>query len=52
MIPVEDKMIETVDDVIKVVDEAKNKHNLIINFILKGDGLTKFLYEFYGKIGY
>ena len=40
--PVQYKMIETVDDVVKVVDEANKKEQIIINLILKGDNLSKF----------
>jgi hypothetical protein len=40
--PVQCRMIETVDDVVKVVNEANKKEQIIINLILKGDDLTKF----------
>jgi hypothetical protein len=76
--PVQYKMIETVDDVVKIISEVKEKaqhkeikvkgpklgdllsgkvklsekENVIINLILKGDDLTKFLYELKEQVGY
>ena len=48
--PTEYKMIESINDVLTMIEEAKDDKRVIVNLILKGDDLAGLLYEFKGTL--
>ena len=50
--PTEYKIIESINDVLTMIEEAKDDKRVIVNLILKGDDLTGLLYELKEHCGY